>query len=309
MIGNGTGGAKAPPVSHSGKVILLAVLFLAACSSQPPATETFSRAEALGWQKRDIDTGDFTLRTMLSPGNQSSRGKLAVYVEGDGNAWLSPTRVSPDPTPRRATGLSLALADPGNERIAYVGRPCQYVRRVACKPQLWTSARYGEASVAALDRALSRLKQLAGASSLELAGYSGGGTLAMLAAVRRDDVSGVITVAANLDIDEWVRIRNLTPLHDSMNPAALGPAMAGLPQLHVSGAEDEVVPVAVQRSFLRRTGQGDMDRLLVVPGMGHRDDWSEIWPQVVQAARSRLAGQGGRQLSFAPRADRRPSSH
>lgn len=309
MIGTGTGGAKAPPVSFAVLAASLAGLLLAACSTQPSTEESIARAETLGWRMSDIETGTFPLRVLLSPlaAAKERAGHLTIYIEGDGNAWLSSTRASPDPTPKRATALAMALAD-GGGHVVYLGRPCQYIRVRACSPEMWTSARYGEQILRAIDGAIDRVKVLTGASSLQLVGYSGGGTLAVLAASRREDVTGIITVAANLDIEAWVRIRGLTPLYGSLNPAALGPAAARVPQIHLAAEDDEVVPMSVLDSFLRRTGQAKAARLRVVPGMDHRSDWSAIWPDLVRQARALLAAQVPGQVSFAPRAGRRPSS-
>lgn len=310
MIGTGTGGAKAPPVSFAVLAVSLASLLLVACSTQPSTRESIARATALGWQASDIDTGTFPLRALLSPvrAGEKQAAHLTVYIEGDGNAWLSPTRVSPDPTPKQAAALSLALEDGGGGHVAYLGRPCQYIQVPACSPESWTSARYGEQTVKSLNGAIDRLKAMTGAGEIQLVGYSGGGTLAVLAGSRRDDVTGIITIAANLDIDAWVRIRGLTPLYGSLNPADLGPLAARIPQLHIAGEDDSVVPVAVPGSFLRRTGQAAADRLRVVAGMDHRSDWSAIWPDLLREARALLAAQRRSQVSFAPRAGRRPSS-
>ena len=310
MIGTGTGGAKAPPVSFAVLTASLAGLLLAACSTQPTTEASIARAEALGWRMSDIETGTFQLRAFLSPvpAVKERVGHLTIYIEGDGNAWLSPTRVSPDPTPKRATALAMALADGGGGQVAYLGRPCQYIRHPACSPEMWTSARYGEKTVRSLDGAIDRLKVLTDVSDLQLVGYSGGGTLAVLAAIRREDVTGIITVAANLDIEAWVRIRGLTPLYGSLNPAALGPVAARVPQIHLAAEDDEVVPMPVLDSFFRRTGQTKAARLRVVPGMDHRSDWSATWPALVRQARALLAVQVPDQVSFAPRAGRRPSS-
>ena len=48
-----------------------------------------------------------------------------------------------------------------------------------------------------------------------LIGYSGGGTLAWLMASRIPETTRVVTIAANLDIDEWTRIHGDSPLSGS----------------------------------------------------------------------------------------------
>jgi pimeloyl-ACP methyl ester carboxylesterase len=85
--------------------------------------------------------------------------------------------------------------------------------------------------------ALDQLKTRAGSvDRLILIGFSGGGALAALLAERRNDVAGLVTVAANLDLDQWVRAKNLTPLRESLDPAVDAVRLAKLPQVHFVGS-------------------------------------------------------------------------
>src|SRR3546814_2839304 len=64
---------------------------------------------------------------------------------------------------------------------------------------VWTSARFSDGVIVSMSDALDRLKEEAGASSLDLVGYSGGGGVAVLLAARRRDVVSIVTIAGNLD--------------------------------------------------------------------------------------------------------------
>ena len=55
-------------------------------------------AAARQWQKGTLTAAPFTLRT-YEPVTPRQGDTLAVYIEGDGLAWLNPSQPSADPTP------------------------------------------------------------------------------------------------------------------------------------------------------------------------------------------------------------------
>ena len=116
-----------------------------------------------------------------------------------------------------------------------------------CSPKYWTSDRFAPAVIEATDRALDEAKELYGAKSLVLIGYSGGGSVAVLTAARRRDVGGIITVAALLDHKTWSHAEGLAPLRGSLNPIDVADRVAEIPQAHFVGTDDDVVPPATSR--------------------------------------------------------------
>jgi pimeloyl-ACP methyl ester carboxylesterase len=111
-----------------------------------------------------------------------------------------------------------------------------------------------------------------------LIGYSGGGTLAWLMAGRIPETTAVITIAANLDIDEWTQLHHYSPLTGSLNPA-LQPALPpAIEQRHFAGERDANVPPSVLQSFARRHPGV---RVIEVPGFDHLCCWIERWPQLL----------------------------
>jgi len=201
-----------------------------------------------------------------------------VYVEGDGLAWISRSRASPDPTPINPVALQLALAQPeGN--AAYLARACQFVDASAsrCDPQYWTSSRFALITIESTNRALDRLKTRFAAQELVLVGYSGGAAVALLAASRRSDVVRVITVAGNLDHRAWTRHHHLSPLSGSLNPADEISALSKVPQVHLVGGKDVVLPVALARQFVGRFGSDAKVRLVVEPEFDHHQGWIGVW--------------------------------
>lgn len=200
-----------------------------------------------GWTSFEVAT-----LAAASKDSPSSGDLLTVVIEGDGDAHDAQGAPSADPTPRDPYGFQIAQAWPEGP-VAWLGRPCQYVRGPACVPADWTTARYSERAVAASSLAIDELKARAGATRLRLVGWSGGGTMAALVAARRSDVAVLITLAAPLDLAAWSAWHGASPLAGSLDPAAIT-LPPGVIQLHVLGRFDQVVPPALGRPAARRLG-------------------------------------------------------
>lgn len=207
-----------------------------------------SAAEA-DWRTFVVEAGGRKLAAAMPA---RSGPVLTVVIEGDGAAHDADGRPAADPTPRRPTGLAIARGWPGP--VAWLGRLCQQVRAQdpACTPADWTTHRYSEAAVRAADTAVDELKARAGAGRVVLVGWSGGGVVAALVAARRRDVAALVTIAAPLDVGAWAQARGLSPLSGSLDPGELAPL--SLPQAHLFGAFDPVVPPATAVKAARRLG-------------------------------------------------------
>lgn len=212
------------PRQHPRWICLLPLLdLLTACAALSSPQERHQQANALAaahqWHETTLVTPPFRLKSYGPPPHPPAE-ILSVYIEGDGLAWLTPTLPSTDPTPRHPLALQLALAQ-AEGRAAYLARPCQYQegkredngegRQDAnldakqempfppCSQRYWTGSRFAPEVIDAMDNAVSQLMQRHGASALVLVGYSGGGSVAALLAMRRTDVIRLVTVAGNLD--------------------------------------------------------------------------------------------------------------
>jgi pimeloyl-ACP methyl ester carboxylesterase len=190
------------------------------------------------------------------PSDQARGPVLTVFIEGDGEAHDARGLPTRDPTPRNPVSLRIAQAWPAPGPKAWLGRLCQYVRASdpACTPADWSIDRFSPAAVAAENAALDQLKARAGAGRLVLVGWSGGGTVAELAAARRSDVSALITIAAPLDLKAWTTAMGISDLPPSGDPAQI--VWAGKPplQLHLYGGRDTTVPAASQMAAARKLG-------------------------------------------------------
>lgn len=201
---------------------------------------------------------------------------LSIYIEGDGQAWLSRRQLSGDPTPTDPIALRLSVMDPA-PNVVYLARPCQYVEDPACAPRYWSSHRYSERVVSATDQAIELIRQRIGAHKLHLIGYSGGGAVAALIAARRKDVGSLRTVAGNLDHDALNRHFGVSPLVGSLNPADFAAALAPVPQHHFVGSDDKTVPPFVAARFASRSGDRRCLSVSLIDGVTHEEGWTERW--------------------------------
>jgi hypothetical protein len=267
-------------------LLILCCLYLSGCLSSTPipipelrSLQAAQLAKKTGWKEHTIHTSLFTLKAYGS--SASSKTKiLTIYIEGDGLAWLSEDSPSNNPTPTVPTGLNMAIHDQKNKPIAYLARPCQFVFKKAwrtCRQDYWTNLRFSREVIHAMNQAVEYLKQYYHAQQIVLIGYSGGGTIATLLSAKRQDVIQLITVAAILDIDHWVRQENLTPLYGSLNPADAWKKLISIPQTHWVGGKDKVVSKEVAFAFVQRFPAAKKPKINVVPGFNHTCCWARDW--------------------------------
>ncbi|MCL1916623.1 MAG: dienelactone hydrolase family protein [Desulfovibrionaceae bacterium] len=233
-----------------------------------------------GFREMDFQGEHFLLKGWLK--NGSSGNTLYVYMEGDGRAWRNRRAVSDDPTPTAALGLRLARAHPGQEPVLYLARPGQYLTAEQlreCNARYWTFARFAEEVIADMNAAVETAKRLTGMERVALYGYSGGGAVAVLTAARRSDVAFLATVAGNLDHEFWTSLHGVTPLSQSLNPINAAEAVRGIPQAHLAGGDDNIVPVSVAQRFCEVVA-GAQVKLIIIPGMRHEGAWDRIWKNI-----------------------------
>lgn len=223
-----------------------------------------------------------------------------MYIEGDGVAWLSRTEPSLDPTPRQAEGLALTAQD-AVPNVVYLARPCQFTpmaRNPRCGISYWTDKRFAPEVVESMNEAVNHFAALTPGQPVELVGYSGGGAIAVLTAARRTDVASIRTVAGNLD-DEFVnRLHGVPAMPESENPIDFAAQVARIPQVHISGAEDIVVPPTVAQRFSNATGAA-CTQVATIPGKSQGSDWSRNWPELLADSTGRWRRYGRLLFQFA----------
>ncbi len=267
---------------------LLLILLLPACNSIPSVYERTHSAEQLaashGWQAHQLKTGVYHLSTFHQ--DPMPTGKtVVIYIEGDGLAWVSMSRPSSNPTPINPVALKLALTDPHDGPVAYLGRPCQYVEDDEnCKQTAWTGRRFSFEVIEASSKAIDQLKRQAGANKVRLIGFSGGGAVAALLAAQRDDVEILITVAGNLDHRTWTEHHHITPLSGSQNASDAWQALQHIPQVHFIGGQDKSVPPLVAYAYRSRFPSSSKPRIQLLPEYSHHCCWVNDWPRLVRSA-------------------------
>lgn len=201
-------------------LLLLPLFLLLLGCAAPNPQESLNKASA-HLQKSVIEGEKFDILAAQSDLAQCQNERLFVYIEGDGAAWKSRNIASSDPTPKKPTSL-LLLNSAGKKCSLYLARPCQYSG------------------------------QICDIKEFVLVGYSGGGAVAALLASMREDVSAIVTVASNLDTDAWTSYHNISALHGSLNPAHFAYKLENIPQYHLVGKRDDVVPQAIFESYKSR---------------------------------------------------------
>jgi len=202
---------------------------------------------------------------------------LHIYLGGDGSPWID-NQPADDPTPRNPLTLRLMSLDQ-NQSI-YVGRPCYHGLHdaPACQNALWTSARYSSAVIDSMTSAINNIIESEQLENVVLIGYSGGGTIAVLAAQDIKAVTRVVTIAANLDTDAWSRHHNYEPLRESLNPAQQPPLAKTIRQLHLVAENDETVPPSTSQRYFDLNVSSSR---ISYKAFDHRCCWLKIWRDFV----------------------------
>lgn len=245
-------------------------LALQACST---ITGSFSTALEELYEAELIRT-DFRHR-VLQRRNELSK-VLHVYIEGDGRPWRSPHRIALNPTPRKPLMLRLMALD-DTSRI-YLGRPCYFDTNDAqCNAHWWTFGRYSERVVNSMNAIIDTV--INGAESVVLIGHSGGGTLAMLMAARRDDVAAVITLAGNLNVSAWTAHHNYSSLYDSLDPISQPPLPKSTKQIHYLGAKDHAILYSMLAPMVALQHNA---AVVVMENQDHSCCWHLRWTEILK---------------------------
>lgn len=269
--------------------ILFFVIFVFGCSSSSIIEHYDHVLSKNGMVRYEYEQGDFGVAYFLKETLDKRNETIHIYIEGDGRAWLNKFSISDNPTPFNSVVVKMALDDT-NHNVAIIGRPCQYFnlyRDGWCNNEYWSYSRYSDEVVNAISEVIDEiLQKLEGEKQVGLIGFSGGGTIASLVAPRRDDVSWLITVAANLDHKLWTEIHGVTPLTNSMNLLEVTDQLEVVPQVHFVGSNDTVVPKDVVLSLVDK--YDTIVPVITVEGFSHQCCWGQDWKILLKQALERL---------------------
>jgi len=239
-------------------------------------------AKANGFSKHEIMGTDFTHVVYLN--RLRGQSHWHVYIDGDGRPWRGRYVISPDPT--TANPLMLRLMAKDASPSIYLGRPCYHgmVSESACQAWVWTHGRYSEAVVTSMAAALNELIQRQQIEELTLIGHSGGGTLAMLLAEHLQQTKMLVSIAGNMDINQWSLKHGYSHLSGSLNPVDRPMLPQSITQFHFMGMQDENVSLEpVQR--LKNTHPNL--NYIKVESAGHESGWDDYYCQLLQLTGSR----------------------
>ena len=256
-------------------IVLLPVLAVqcGACAGSTPIDKALGR----GFDIRQVQGRNFR-HMVLTRASQVDNPATHIYIEGDGIPWDMGRIPARDPTPRNALALELAAQDPND--VIYVGRPCYFghARDRGCSTAVWTSARYGPDVVDSMTEVVENMLSGHPNRPLVLIGHSGGGVLARLMADQLSQITSVLTVAANLDIDAWTSHHRYEPLTESVNPANFTYKRSNLFHIQLLGTVDEVVPLTVTQSYL---SQHPETLVWTYDGFDHACCWRDEWRNIL----------------------------
>ena len=260
----------------------LSFLF-SSCATSPTrlSSEVDDIAFQHGFQKELVTSDPFVLTTYC---RLEKKGEpIHFYIEGDGYAWVTPSRISGNPTPRTPLVFSLAIEDP-SANVVYLARPCQYTPEELNREfdsYYWTRGRFSEAVVKSMNEAVSHFVQKAQAADVHLIGYSGGAAVAILIAERRDDVKSLRTIAGNLDPKAVNKYHGASSLEGSLNPLDYLDKIKEIPMRHFIGTKDKIIPSYVALSFADRTGDTTHQSISTIDGATHSRGWQDRWPELL----------------------------
>lgn len=279
------------------RLIALSLLLSCCTAAKPIDLQDWSAGLQTIW----VDVQQHKLLTLAKPAENDHPQAIHFYIEGDGTPWISRYFVAENPTPRYP--LALALMKRDATLSFYLGRPCYYQapefylslnhsdNSSPCDFHYWTDARYSEKVVelmkVAIQTTLDQLPPEQKSLPVILIGHSGGGTLAMLLAQRLEAVSGVITIAANMDTYAWTQKQHYSPLKNSLS-LANETSLRKLPQVHFAGSVDQVVPPEINLPLMKKMEQ----RFNLIEGFNHDCCWLRDWPQLLASAQQQLKQQG-----------------
>lgn len=237
----------------------------------------------VGLVKREIPAAPFALTAYE---RVYERGGVAnVYIEGDGQAWLSRSTKSLNPTPKNPVALHLASRDRA-QNVIWLARPCQYSGMLTpdtiCSDEYWGQKRYAPEVIDAYSRALDELKARYGFTGFNLIGFSGGAAVASLVPTKRDDILSIRSVAGNLDHKAHSKFHNVSILKGSLNPPDYASTLSKIPQMHFVGGQDEVVPSTILHSYLQSIGNLNCVQYDFIQQADHDTGWVDIWPELLK---------------------------
>jgi len=251
--------------------VLLMLVFLAGCAPQNSLHSIAGRHNF----SQSTHQGDFFRHIVYA--NQAfalnEGSTLYVFLEGDGIPWKTRTQISADPQPIYPLALDLMAQNkyPG----IYLQRPCYGVEDINCHFQWWTNKRYSQKVVSSMLQVLDKISK--NYPNIILVGYSGGGALAALMSQNTDKVTTLITLAGNMDHQQWTRYHGYSSLDGSLNPINYV-LPSSVRQFHFAAQKDiNILPRWVKAFSDKQINS----QFVLLKNADHRCCWVENWSRII----------------------------
>lgn len=257
-------------------LIILVSTTLHGCKTITYDRNPASIGELYNFQKVLVKGGDFWITTYQKITNIHK--PYVFYIEGDGAAFNGKYRVSRNPTPRRQMLIKLAAMD-DRPNVVYIGRPCQYTPphlNPKCNMQYWTDKRLSDDSVQSMNDVINKINNR---NKFSLVGFSGGGGIAVLIAARNYMTKDIITISGNLDHVAFTTHHNVTPMIGSLNPIDYTKQVSHIPQLHISGGKDTIIPPFIADKFVQKASNSCVKQQ-IFKDISHNHGWNKVWEYV-----------------------------
>ncbi|MGC0371385.1 MAG: hypothetical protein DGJ47_000074 [Rickettsiaceae bacterium] len=225
------------------------------------------------FEKSLVKTDEFVITTYQKINSNSS--PYVFYIEGDG-AIMRGRSIASDPTPRQGTLLKLMAMDQ-RPNIIYLARPCQFTN-TKLNPKCtnntyWTDKRLSEEVIGSLNQVINKTNS---SQKFSLIGYSGGGAAALLIAARNKRVKDIITIVANIDTEAFVKHHKSRLMHGSLNPRDFIQQTKHIPQMHLSGEYDRIVPTDIAAKYIQKANSKCV-KMQIIKGATHSKGWKGFW--------------------------------
>jgi hypothetical protein len=261
--------------------ILVSILLSGCANSHTYVGNRIRAAERIGeryhFTKRIVKGDKFWILTYQKITNPNR--PFVVYLEGDGFAFRNKYTISDDPTPLSPMVLKLAGLD-DRPNVVYISRPCQYIldmNQGVCYQSYWTDERLSNNIVTAINDAILKIT---GNQPVSLVGFSSGGGMAILIAARNPYIKDIITIAGALDHKLFTKHHNVRPMLGSLNPIDYSSKITKIPQMHLSGGKDKIIPPFIADKFVRDSNSPCVHQE-IIPDATHNKGWEESWGYIL----------------------------
>ncbi len=260
--------------------LLFVSLLLSSCiSSIEKRVEEADKVASMNkFEKKLVKAGDFVITTYQRISDKDS--PYVFYIEGDGSISIGRYAIADNPTPSKVMLFKLATLDT-RPNIVYIARPCQYTPvelNPNCNQAYWTDKRMAEEVIESTNIVINSINN---GNPASLVGFSGGGGVAILVAARNKHIKDIITIAGNLDIENFSKHHGIYALKESLNPIDYAIKISNIPQLHLSGSKDAIVPSKIMQGYIKASSS-DCTQQKIFPNITHTKGWDKVWQDVLK---------------------------